>query len=82
MISVRSEVQVLLGPPQPGCGIFGGVAQLGERVLCKHEVVGSIPSISTNEGAFLNHRVRCLVLFFSKKFFKIVYRVITFKKLI
>ena len=25
----------------------GGVAQLGERVLCKHEVVGSIPIAST-----------------------------------
>ena len=26
---------------------FGDVAQLGERMLCKHDVVGSIPSIST-----------------------------------
>lgn len=26
---------------------IGGIAQLGERVLCKHEVVGSIPSAST-----------------------------------
>ena len=26
---------------------FGGVAQLGERVLCKHEVVGSNPITST-----------------------------------
>ena len=26
---------------------FGAIAQLGERVLCKHEVVGSIPSGST-----------------------------------
>jgi hypothetical protein len=26
----------------------GAVAQLGERVLCKHEVVGSIPIGSTN----------------------------------
>ena len=25
----------------------GGVAQLGEHVLCKHEVVGSIPIAST-----------------------------------
>ena len=25
----------------------GAVAQLGERVLCKHQVVGSIPSSST-----------------------------------
>jgi hypothetical protein len=27
--------------------LLGAVAQLGERVLCKHEVVGSIPSSST-----------------------------------
>lgn len=26
---------------------FGDVAQLGERLLCKQKVVGSIPSIST-----------------------------------
>ena len=25
----------------------GGIAQLGERLLCKQEVVGSIPSAST-----------------------------------
>ena len=25
----------------------GAIAQLGERLLCKHEVVGSIPSGST-----------------------------------
>ena len=28
--------------------VYGAIAQLGERVLCKHEVVGSIPSGSTN----------------------------------
>lgn len=28
-------------------GKNGDIAQLGERVLCKHEVVGSIPSVST-----------------------------------
>ncbi len=28
----------------------GGVAQLGERVLCKHEVVGSIPIASTKQS--------------------------------
>ena len=27
---------------------FGAIAQLGERLLCKQEVVGSIPSGSTN----------------------------------
>ena len=29
------------------CIRLGAIAQLGERVLCKHEVVGSIPSGST-----------------------------------
>ena len=53
---MRSEVRVLPGPPglarrddfarQDGLS-FGAIAQLGERVLCKHEVVGSIPSGST-----------------------------------
>jgi hypothetical protein len=38
---------------------LGGIAQLGERVLCKHEVVGSIPSASTifdalSAGAYLS----------------------------
>ncbi len=28
----------------------GAIAQLGERVLCKHEVVGSIPSGSTRQA--------------------------------
>jgi hypothetical protein len=30
--------------------VYGAIAQLGERVLCKHEVVGSIPSGSTSSG--------------------------------
>ena len=67
MISVRSEVQILPGPPSfapsgrfgwhaipastgPALRSFsvgGGIAQLGERLLCKQEVVGSIPSAST-----------------------------------
>ena len=29
---------------------LGAIAQLGERLLCKQEVVGSIPSGSTNPG--------------------------------
>ena len=42
--------------------ISGGVAQLGERRLCKPEVVGSIPFASTNieceafDGKFRTHR--------------------------
>ena len=27
---------------------LGAIAQLGERVLCKHEVIGSIPFTSTS----------------------------------
>ena len=27
----------------------GGVAQMGERLLCTQEVVGSIPSVSTKD---------------------------------
>jgi hypothetical protein len=40
---VGSKVQILPDPP-----VIGGVAQLGERVLCKHEVIGSIPFTSTS----------------------------------
>ena len=57
---MRSEVQVFPGPPHSGVSdlqkvsdpVFpvsgeGAIAQLGERLLCKQEVVGSIPSGST-----------------------------------
>ena len=67
---MRSEVQILPGPPSRAIGLVlsrlgalagahlltkriaisssnGGIAQLGERLLCKQEVVGSIPSAST-----------------------------------
>ena len=40
---MRSEVQVFLGPPF----IQGGLAQLGERLICIQEVSGSIPLSST-----------------------------------
>ena len=41
-----------LRPPHPrltsgSCRLDGAIAQLGERLLCKQEVVGSIPSGST-----------------------------------
>jgi hypothetical protein len=82
LISVRSEVQILPGPPiqrsenrgqkselpasaaggapaVPGlqfcflisdfCHLDGGVAQLGEHLLCKQGVVGSIPITSTTD---------------------------------
>ena len=28
---------------------YGGIAQLGERLPCKQEAIGSIPIISTNQ---------------------------------
>ena len=47
MISVGSEVRVLPGPLLVRMdNLDGGVAQLVERLLCKQEVVGSIPSAS------------------------------------
>jgi hypothetical protein len=43
MRSPASEAKQNLWPSAKGA-----IAQLGERVLCKHEVVGSIPSGSTS----------------------------------
>jgi hypothetical protein len=39
---------------------LGAIAQLGERVLCKHEVVGSIPTGSTSRT--LLRKVFCIQL--------------------
>ena len=56
---MRSAVQVSLGPPfviplpisANECRVMddllGGIAQLVERLLCKQEVIGSSPIIST-----------------------------------
>ena len=44
LISVGSLVQIQPDPPSS----VGGVAQLGERLLCKQEVIGSIPFTSTS----------------------------------
>ena len=35
--------------PDPPTGCQGAIAQLGERLLCKQEVTGSIPVSSTTE---------------------------------
>ena len=75
MISVGSEVQILPGPPSVAVGqlserfcklttgdlkLSGGVAQLGEHLLCKQGVVGSIPITSiypdAARGALLRRR--------------------------
>ncbi len=47
LISVRSVVQIHLGPPSSDELLDGAVAQLVERQLCKLDVVGSIPISST-----------------------------------
>ena len=49
LISVRSVVQIHLGPPTNILVFSGDIAQLGERSLCKAEVTGSIPVISTKD---------------------------------
>ena len=50
LIRVRSEVQILPDPPVLPRMVraSGAIAQLGERLLCKQEVAGSIPAGSTN----------------------------------
>ena len=45
---MRSEVQVLLDPPSILRDDLGALAQLGERLICIQEVIGSIPIGSTN----------------------------------
>ena len=45
---MRSDVQLVPGPPLDAISSSGAVAQLGERELCKLEVVGSIPVGSTS----------------------------------
>ena len=56
LIRVRPVVQVHPDPPK--C-LVGAIAQLGERLLCKQEVGGSIPPSSTNNSVF-----RLDILFF------------------
>ena len=43
---------------RPSTTPLGAIAQSGERVLCKHEVVGSIPSCSTIASAVRGGRSR------------------------
>lgn len=46
---------------------FGGLAQLGEHVLCKHEVIGSIPLSSTNLEAEIAKGNRLVLVIYSAK---------------
>ena len=46
---MRSVVRVHLSPPtEEKSEEHGGIAQLGEHLLCKQGVIGSIPIISTS----------------------------------
>ena len=63
MISVRSEVQILPGPPfffrrYARAADQGAVAQLGEHLLCKQGVVGSNPISSTSAGLHTAERTK------------------------
>ena len=44
-----------------GAAPYGGVAQLGEHLLCKQGVIGSIPFISTRGKREENDRLRNLI---------------------
>ena len=44
--------------PDPPVSATGAVAQLGERLLCKQEVIGSIPFSSTKKPAAFGDRSR------------------------
>ena len=55
---------------QIGSPLNGGIAQLGERLLCKQEVVGSIPSASTTITQVQRHPMHIA----SDSFFDIVHR--------
>jgi hypothetical protein len=48
---VRIEKKFTQPQPRPVCYVHGGVAQLGEHLLCKQGVIGSIPFTSTSKIA-------------------------------
>jgi hypothetical protein len=64
---VGSVVQVYPGPPfalanLAGLGLsFGALAQLGEHLLCKQGVIGSIPISSTIYFVNVGYRSRAVV---------------------
>ena len=57
---MRSVVRVHLSPPPAAltCSKHGGVAQLGEHLLCKQGVIGSNPFISTKTDEESERAVR------------------------
>ena len=43
----------------PSSATKGALAQLGERLLCKHQVIGSIPIGSTITSSDMGKRIPC-----------------------
>ena len=56
--------------------VGGAVAQLGEHLLCKQGVVGSIPSSSTKSWAEVKRRMQKQALAFASGFFEPVISVV------
>jgi hypothetical protein len=59
--------------PDPPANSIGGVAQLGERLLCKQEVIGSIPFTSTsawNPNDSVHIDARCRLAFEPRLLFR------------
>ena len=72
-------MQLLPDPPMSEATRHGAIAQLGERLLCKQEVIGSIPIGSTNfespdnlaTKSFIARALAARVLFNNPKVFLI-----------
>jgi hypothetical protein len=56
---MRGEFSQRLTVPRSSAAAFGAIAQLGERLLCKQEVVGSIPSGSTRRPIEVGASLDC-----------------------
>jgi hypothetical protein len=57
-------VRIHPDPPTEPSPVSGAIAQLGERLLCKQEVTGSIPVGSTS----YTHRTQCEATTFRRAF--------------
>ena len=53
MVRIHPDPPCSLRGVRMGRRVSGGVAQLGEHLLCKQGVIGSIPFTSTNSGVDL-----------------------------
>ena len=53
-------VRVHFGPPLQKKNLYGGLAQLWERLPCKQEVTGSIPVLSTKRDWLKRERAKAV----------------------